>query len=91
MPARVPVAGDKIVVSLPTQLAAVEREIPMRERVYPNRVAAGRMTITKADHELAAMRAVAETLRGLQPQTGLFNGDDLPAVHALAPTAGVRP
>lgn len=51
-------------ISIPEQLACVEREIKMRERVYPRCVADKRMTQAKADHELAAMRAVRETLAG---------------------------
>lgn len=57
-------------VSLPDQLACVEREIVMRKRVYPNWVAAGKMSPAKADAELAAMRAVATTLRAL-PGSGV--------------------
>lgn len=34
----------------------------MRERVYPNWIERKRMTQAKADHEIAAMRAVLETL-----------------------------
>jgi hypothetical protein len=34
----------------------------MRERVYPRRVADGKMTQALADDELAAMRAVLQTL-----------------------------
>jgi hypothetical protein len=62
-------------VSIADQLAAVEREIRLRQRVYPRWVETSRMTQVKADQELAAMRAVAETLRALVPasaQGGLF-------------------
>jgi hypothetical protein len=52
------------------QIACVKREIAMRERVYPRWVAAGKMTKAKADHELAAMRAVLDTL--IQVPDGLF-------------------
>ncbi len=54
-------------VPLPAQLAAVEREVRMRENVYPRWVAAGRMTQSRADAELAAMRAVRDTLQSLAP------------------------
>jgi hypothetical protein len=53
-------------VPLPAQIACIEREIAMRERVYPNWVASGRMSQAKADAELLAMRAALETLRGAQ-------------------------
>lgn len=51
--------------SLRRQLECVIREIGMRERVYARRVRDGVMTKAKADDELAAMRAVADTLRDL--------------------------
>lgn len=49
-------------VELPEQIAAVRREIGMRERAYPRWVAAGKMTQAKANDETAAMKAVLETL-----------------------------
>lgn len=55
---------DRIVktVSIDDQIKAVKREISMREHVYARRVMNGTMTQSKADHEMAAMRAVLETL-----------------------------
>jgi hypothetical protein len=62
--------GDlPIVVSLRDQVACVEREIALRERLYPRFVADGRLTPGKADSELAGMRAVLATLRGLESAT----------------------
>lgn len=52
-------------ITLADQLAAVRREIAMRERAYPRFVANGKLTQAKADHELAAMRAILETLNKL--------------------------
>lgn len=49
-------------VPLSDQVACVKREIAMRERAYPRWVSGGRMTQQKADQELAAMKAVAESL-----------------------------
>lgn len=49
-------------IPLGAQIAAVRREIAMRERVYPGWTASGRMTQAKAEHEIAAMKAVLETL-----------------------------
>ena len=54
-------------ITLDDQIAAVRREIAMRERVYPRQVSAGRLRQTAADRELAAMRAVLETLLSLEP------------------------
>ena len=48
--------------SLDDQIQCVQREIAMRERVYPKWVSSGRMTERKADHELQCMRAVLATL-----------------------------
>lgn len=57
-------------------LACVEREIRMRERVYPEWVKLGRMSARKAEHELATMRAVREVIAALPveppPQASLF-------------------
>lgn len=54
-----------MIISLQEQIACVQREIGMRERVYPRWVEAKRMSQEKADKEIAAMKAVLETLRGL--------------------------
>lgn len=51
--------------SLAEQISCVQREIQMRQRVYPRRVAAKAMSQRQADRELAAMEAVLETLRKL--------------------------
>jgi hypothetical protein len=53
-------------ITLGAQIACVEREIGMREHVYPRRVADGKMSQAKADDELAAMRAVLATLKGIR-------------------------
>ena len=39
---------------------AAERELKMRQRVYPRWVADKRMTQEKADHETAVMAAIVE-------------------------------
>ena len=49
-------------VRMSDQIACVEREITMRERVYPRWVDAGKMTQAEADRELLAMRAVLATI-----------------------------
>lgn len=53
-------------LTLADQVACVEREIRMRQKVYPRWIGQGKMTQDKADHEIACMRAVLETLKGLQ-------------------------
>jgi hypothetical protein len=69
-------------VRLEQQIACVLREIAMRERVYPNWVRSGRMKQDKADHEIAAMRAVLETLKQCGP-------DNVRGVACVARTAGL--
>lgn len=56
---------NQLTIPLDEQIACVEREIKMRERAYPRWVAEKRMTQKKADYELAAMRAVRETISGI--------------------------
>lgn len=58
-------------------LAVVDREIKLRERVYPRWVELGRMSRTKAAEELAGMRAVRAALvdhvpADVEPQGDLF-------------------
>lgn len=50
-------------IPIESQVACVQREIRMRESVYPRWVSAGRMKAEKADDEIACMRAVLETLQ----------------------------
>jgi hypothetical protein len=50
-------------VTLGEQIAAVQREIGMRERVYPGLVAKGKMKLDESERQIAAMKAVLETLR----------------------------
>lgn len=53
-------------MSIPTieqQINCVHREIRMREGAYPRWIEQKRMTKQQADHELAAMRQVLETLK----------------------------
>ena len=46
----------------------VEREIKLRERVYPRRVAAGHMGQGLADRELNLMRHVLKTLERVRAE-----------------------
>lgn len=52
--------------SLNAQIREVQREIKMRETVYPKWIKQNRLTQAEADHRLRAMRAVFETLAGVQ-------------------------
>jgi hypothetical protein len=53
-------------VPLLEQILCVEREIAMRERAYPRFVAKGTMKLDRAEREIVVMRAVLETLKGMQ-------------------------
>lgn len=69
-------------------LACVDRELKMRERVYPDWVAQQRMSEKKSQHELATMRAVREVVAALPvvppAQADLFGATKAtPAVGAL--------
>lgn len=57
---------ETLPVPIEAQIAAVSREISMRERCYPKWVSEHRMLQSKADHEIAAMRAVLTTLKSLK-------------------------
>lgn len=54
-------------VSLARQIESVKREITLRKRVYPNRIANHRMSEAFAAEEIGAMEAVLRTLEGLKP------------------------
>lgn len=58
-------------------IECIEREIKMREWVYPGRVAAKKMSQKKADTEMAMMRAVLLTLEELRATSAEFD-DELP-------------
>lgn len=47
------------------QIECVRREIAMRERVYPNWIAAKKLKQEKADYEIACMKSVLATLLDL--------------------------
>jgi hypothetical protein len=49
-------------VTLDEQIKCVERELELRRRVYPRRVADRKMTPERADYQIRAMQAVLETL-----------------------------
>lgn len=70
-------------VSLADQIACVEREITMRQRVYPNWVTRGRMTESNARKEIQRMQAVLETLQTLDGIESLFPDDG--ETHRLLP------
>lgn len=58
--------ADLFPVTIDQQIECVERELKLRERVYPRRIAARQMTTVLAERELDRMRAVLATLRALK-------------------------
>lgn len=54
--------------TLDEMIACVEREISMREHVYPRRIEQGRMKSDRADREIEIMKAVSRTLHGERGQ-----------------------
>lgn len=62
-------------VTLADKLRTLRREIAMRHRVYPGRVAAGKMTQAEADREIEIAQAILADYLALQSradQTDLF-------------------
>ena len=49
-------------IGIDEQIACVSREIDLRVRVYPRRVADRKMSQALADKQIAAMQAVLDTL-----------------------------
>ena len=59
-------------VTLKDQIICIEREISMRQRVYPRWVEDGRMKQAKADAEIRTMQAVLSTLKSLEEKERLL-------------------
>ena len=49
---------DLFLVTEADKVACLRREIEMRERVYPRRIADGKMTISKAEWEVRVMKEI---------------------------------
>jgi hypothetical protein len=62
-PKRIPIAA---------QIKCVQREIGLRVGVYPRLIETGKLTKAEAEYELAAMRAVLETLKAHDERPRLF-------------------
>lgn len=62
--------------SLRQQLEEVEREIALRNKVYPHQVASGKMRQSIADYHLDRMKAVRNTL------IELIDADEKQAIQA---------
>jgi hypothetical protein len=59
------VSGDLLPVSLPDMIAEVERELALRERLYPEwKLSAGRIKRLRMDRQIEVMRALLSKLQG---------------------------
>lgn len=56
---------DLLPVTLPEMIAEVRRELRLRRKVYPNHVAAGRITQDQADRRIEVMEAALRELETL--------------------------
>ena len=65
-------------VTIEQQIMCVQREISMRYRVYPNLVTRGKMKQAEAEHEIACMHAVHDTLRSLIQLPPMLFAKDTP-------------
>lgn len=65
-------------MTLEDQLVAARRELGMRKHAYPKWTREGKMDPQKAEHEIAAMQAICDTLQRLVDAEGqqpsLFGG-----------------
>jgi hypothetical protein len=73
--------ADLFPSTIEEEIATVEREIKLRRRVYPRRVANGQMTQAFANAQIAAMTAVLRRLEGLR---GMVERPNLPAARPAA-------
>ena len=55
-------------VSLTEQIQELQRELRMRDRVYPRWIASGKLTDADAGRQLARLRAAISTLVQLQAE-----------------------
>lgn len=48
--------------TLDEQIASISRELAVRERIYPEWLDTGQITPKKANHQIACMKAILQTL-----------------------------
>lgn len=61
-----PTLLGELPIPLAAQIDCVKREIAMRERVYPRWIESKKIAPQRAEKEIAAMRAVLATLKGVR-------------------------
>jgi len=52
--------------TMPVMIAELQRELAMRNKVYPKHVALLKITVNQARERIAIIEAVIEVLKGLQ-------------------------
>lgn len=57
-------------VPIDEQIVCINRELGLRQKVYPKLIASGKMTESQARYELAAMDSVRETLLAVLAKEG---------------------
>jgi hypothetical protein len=78
--------------SMEELIASIDREIRLRDFVYPTRVTQGKMKAEKANHELTCMREIAELLRGHKRLSTISDRIDIAdAVNEWLEKAGGAP
>lgn len=61
-------------ISIAQQIEEIEREIALRQRVYPNQVRTGKMRQSVADYHMQRIDAVLKTLLWLQANEARIRG-----------------
>ena len=74
--------GGRAPAPLGEMIACIDRELGMREKVYPRWVEAGKLTPAKAARELVLMRAVRERLLVAEAEHTVLSG--LGMKHGIA-------
>jgi hypothetical protein len=71
-------------VTIDQMIQCAQREVGMRERVYPNRVAERKMSQQVADRELDRMKAIVDTLALHQQIVALATEEGRDPVYKIA-------
>ena len=65
--------SDLLPITQADMLAEIDREIALRQRVYPRAIAAGKLKLQKADRQMAVMEAVREQIaRWYSPERAIL-------------------
>ena len=69
-------------ISIQEQIKCIDREIALRVHVYAQRVRDGKMSEEFARKQIDTMRAVLESLKGIEdPQREMFHMEQKPKTH----------